>query len=117
MDLQHQGLDSEQAAVVWWVVVFTCTLRSLHSLFLRAVEWLLKFLVVLLTLLGRYSGKIFEIARAVPSTSEQNTSGSIYTSYFSKSTLPLLPLYKYEDCIEKRGTRMIVKYCAVWNTL
>ena len=57
--------------------------------------------------------------QSCPSTSsEQNTSRrSIYTFYFSKSTLPLLPLYKYEDCIEKRGTRMIVKYCAVWNTL
>ena len=69
MDSQQQaGLDSEQAAVVWWVVMFTCTLQSLHSLSLRAVKWLLKFLVVLLTFLGRYSDKISEIARAFPCT-------------------------------------------------
>lgn len=43
MDSQQAGLDSEQASVVWWVVTFMCTLQSLHSLSLRAVEWLLKF--------------------------------------------------------------------------
>ena len=67
MDSQQAGLDSEQASVVWWVVTFTCTLQSLHSLSLRAVEWLLKFFVVLLTFLGRYSSKISDIARAIPS--------------------------------------------------
>lgn len=121
MDSRHQVLDSEQAAVVWWVVVFTCTLQSLHSLSLRTIEWLLKFLVVLLTFLGRYSGKISEIARAVPSTL------FLRTKYIREkvSILPIFrkvacrychSLYKYEDCIEKRGTRMIVKYCAECGT-
>jgi len=120
MDSQHQGLDSEQAAVVWWVVVFTCTLQSLHSLSLRAVEWLLKFLVVLLTFLGRYSGKITEIARAVPSTLFLRTKyireKVSIPPIFRKVACLCHSLYKYEDCIEKRGTRMIVKYCAECGT-
>lgn len=105
MDSRHQGLDSEQAAVVWWVVVFTCTLQSLHSLSLRTIEWLLKFLV-LLTFLRRYSGKISEIARAVPSTL------FLRTKYIrEKVSIPPIfrkvacrychSLYKYEDCIER----------------
>ena len=116
MDSQQAGLDSEQASVVWWVVTFTCTLQSLHSLSLRAVEWLLKFFVVLLTFLGRYSSKISDIARAIPSTL------FLRTKYIrEKVSIPPIfqkvacrnchSLYKYEDCIEKRGTITLVKSC------
>lgn len=91
MDSQQAGLDSEQASVVWWVVTFTCTLQSLHSLSLRVVEWLLKFFVVLLTFLVRYSSKISDTARAIPSTLFLRTKyireKIFYTSYFSKGSL------------------------------
>ncbi|SMN01974.1 hypothetical protein SPONN_281 [uncultured Candidatus Thioglobus sp.] len=67
-DFTSQRLDKEQTEVVWWVVAFTCAIQSLHSLPLRAIGWLLKFLVVLLTFLGKYSDKISNIAEAVPSS-------------------------------------------------
>ena len=54
--------DVEQRVITWWVVVFTCTLQTLHSLPSRAAQWLLQFLYCLLTILGRYSPKIGDIA-------------------------------------------------------
>ena len=52
---QEQDLDADQAAVIWWLVVF----QTLHSSSLRAVQWLLKFLGALLMCLGKFSSKVF----------------------------------------------------------
>ncbi len=68
VDVGIHGLDNEHTAIIWWLVVFTCTLQTLHSLPLQAVEWLLKFLAVLLTYLGSYANKIADIARIFPPT-------------------------------------------------
>ena len=40
LDSQTQGLDSEQEARVWWLVMFTCMFQCLHSMSTRAIEWL-----------------------------------------------------------------------------
>ena len=62
------NLDSEQVATVWWLVVFTCVLQALHNLSSRTVQWLLKFLGLMLKFLGRYSHKVAGIAKAFLTT-------------------------------------------------
>ena len=37
-----EQLNLEQRAVVWWLVMFTTLFQTLHSLPLRAVQWLFK---------------------------------------------------------------------------
>ena len=61
---QTHRLDSVQRAVVWWVVVFTTVFETLHSLPLRAIQWLLKFLLCVLTVIGMFSPKINHVADA-----------------------------------------------------
>ena len=58
----------DDKAIVLWVVAFTCTFQTLHSLSSRAVSWLLMFLGAMLTLFGQWSDKIARIALAFPST-------------------------------------------------
>ena len=64
--LDHHDLNQDEQAIVWWIVVFTCVLQTLHSLPARAIEWLLKFLSTLLVFLGRYTDEIRRIAIAFP---------------------------------------------------
>lgn len=121
MDSDNEGLDAEQEAVVWWLVVFTCTLQTLHSLSLRAVQWLLKFLAVLLTYLGRYSNKISRIAKAFPSTlylrAKYLNDKMCAVPIVLKVVCPTChSLYNYTDCIEKRGTKMVVQSCTECRT-
>lgn len=42
--------DAECAVIVRWIVVFTCVFQTLHSISLRAMQWLLAFLSTLLCL-------------------------------------------------------------------
>ena len=110
--------DVEQRVITWWVVVFTCTLQTLHSLPSRAAQWLLQFLYCLLTILGRYSPKIGDIARGFPKTLY------LRTQFLKDHMYMLVPkphhmvvcqachsLYSFEDCIEKRGSRIFVRLC------
>ena len=110
--------DVEQRVITWWVVVFTCTLQTLHSLPSRAAQWLLQFLYCLLTILGRYSPKIGDIARGFPKTLY------LRMQFLKDHMYMLVPkphhmvvcqachsLYSFEDCIEKRGSRIFVRLC------
>lgn len=114
-DDSDRQFDAEQSVIIWWVVVFTCVFQTLHSLPSRAVQWLLQFLYCL-TILGRYSPTISGIARGFPK--------SLYlrTQYLKDHLLVPTPcnnvvcrichsLYSYEDCIEKRGSRIFVRFC------
>ena len=109
-------LDNEQAAFVWWVVVFTCVFQTLHSLSSRAVQWLLKFLGVAFTFLSRYSPAIGQMAQKLPTTLHQR---EVFLK--NKLSVPLVhqmvvcsrchSLYNYYDCLEKRGTQVVILPC------
>ncbi len=63
-----QERNKELDAVVWWIVAFTSFFQSMHTLSTRATQWLLLFISVLLSYLGKFSEKIAYIARDFPST-------------------------------------------------
>ena len=81
-DSQSDQLDSEERAIVWWVVMFTALLQILHSLPIRAIQWILKFLLCLITILGKFSSKISRVAHAFPGTISQR-------SQYLKEVLPV----------------------------
>ena len=100
---------------MWWLVAFTCVYQTLHSLSLRAVQWLLLFLATLLSVLGKFSSKIENIARAFPAT--------LYLRKQYLKELLLLPvityfvvcpachsLYQYSDCLNI-GTTTVIQCC------
>ena len=53
----QEDLTRDERSVIWWVVVFTCLLQTMHSLPSRAIVWLLHFLGSLFTFLSQYSSK------------------------------------------------------------
>ena len=90
--------------------------QTLHSLSARASAWLLKLLGCLLMFFGRYSEKISNMALAFPSTmyarnqylKERVGNASVCNNVVCQNCLCV---YRYEDCIEKRGARTTIKAC------
>ena len=113
---QAEELSNDEQSVVWWVIAFTCVFETLHSLSSRAVAWLLHLLSSLFLFLSEYSNKIGNIARAFPSTLHQR-----FNYINEKLCLPslrryvvcqaCLSLHDYDECLERRGSRMLVKSC------
>ena len=97
----------DEKSIIWWVVVFTCLLETLHSLPSQAITWLLKFLSSLFVFLSEYSYNIANIAYAFPSTLHQRTNFIL-----QKLSLPSVQryvvcqacssLHNFNDCLEKR---------------
>ena len=104
---QSGQLYADQHAIVWWVVVFTSLFQTLHSLLMRAVQWLLKFLLCLIAVLGKFSPKIFNIAQVFPGTISQRC---IY--FRNISSVPTIvnmvvcrrchSIFPFKDCIERK---------------
>ena len=114
--LSDEGLTSDEQAVVWWIVAFTCLLETLHMLSTRAVAWLLKFFAPVFSLLGNYSQAIARMARVLPSTLHRRAQylhEKIYLPSVRRYVVcPVcLSLHDYEHCLEKRGRRVLIKSC------
>ena len=116
-DASEEILNPDEQAVVWWVVAFTCVFQTLHSLSSRAIIWLLQFLGTLFVVFGRYSKVVAKIAHVFPSTLYKRN------QYLKeKLVLPCVhqfvvcptcfSLYNYEQCLTKRGTRLLIKICS-----
>lgn len=116
-DQEEMNIDTEGRIITWWVVLFTCVFQTLHCLPSRAVQWLLQFLFCLLTVLGRYSPVIAEIAGGFP------RSLHLRGKYLKDSLLvpnikhmvvcPMChSLYSFRDCIEKNGTQLTPRLCS-----
>ena len=110
------SLDQELDAFVWWVVAFTCVFQTFHSLSSRAAQWLLMFNSVTLTFLGKFSEKIAYISRTLPSTIYRRA--VFLKDYVTLSSVKHYvvcrechALSEYENCLENRGTRTIIKCC------
>ena len=113
---QTHRLDSVQRAVVWWVVVFTTVFETLHSLPLRAIQWLLKFLLCVLTVMGMFSPKINHVADAFPGTISRR-------SQYLQNVLPVPSItnmvvcqschsiFSFEACVERRGLHLLPQPC------
>ena len=112
--LELHQLDNAQETALWWLVAFTCILQSLHSLPMRAVEFLLKFLSALLSYLGIYSKSVADIARAFP-CSLHNRAQYLQNKLFIPPIIRRVvcnqchTLYKFSDCFEECHGQMIVK--------
>lgn len=114
---QSEQLNPEQHAIVWWVVLFSALFQTMHSLPIRAVQWLLKFLSCLLTVLGNFSPQVRLIADAFPGTVAQR-------SQYFKNILPATTItnmvvcpachsiFPFNGCFEKRGSQLLPRHCS-----
>lgn len=116
-DTSESQLDTDQKAIVWWMLLFTFVFQTLHSLPSRAIVWLLKFISCVLTVLGMYSVKVAQIAQAFPSTLHRRT--QYLKRLVSKPTVSNMvvcpschALYLYKDCTEKRRDAVLSQSCS-----
>ena len=91
-------------------MLFTCLFETFHLVSKRGTQWLLRFILAILSYLGRFSDKIKKIAELFPSTIYKR---SKYIEQYH-STPPIVKfvacsrchtLYKYKDCLERVGTQ------------
>ena len=97
--------------------MFTVLLQTLHSLLIRATQWLLKFLLCLLTVFGKFSSKIRDIAHAFPGTIAQRS--QFFNKVLPAPTIASMvvcqtchSIYQFEDCIRKRGPDLFPLPCS-----
>ena len=64
--LQDSPEKTEISLIIRWIVTFLSIFQTQFFLTNRALNWLLKFLVVLLQFRGKYSTKISELAEKLP---------------------------------------------------
>ena len=117
-DIQSDDIESDNDvdAVVFWLVLFTCLIQTLHGLSTRSMKWMLKMISTLLSYLGSFSNNIVDMALKFPSTLHQR---NVYLR--EKTHLPSIEqkvacshchaLYRYDECIDKRGCSTYVKTC------
>ncbi len=114
MDTSDELADRDHEAIVWWLVTFTQTVHSLSS---RAVEWLLKFIGALLTILGRYSVKVATLAHVFPRSLHLRTKYLDSKLCPAKIVLKVVcqechALYDFSDCFHQRGSHITMKCCS-----
>ena len=97
---------SERRVTVRWIIVILSIFQTRFILTAEAMKWLLKFLVVLLRYLGKYSPKLTEIADLLPQSLYQYESslGSITPNIDINKNVVCLKcesLYTLKECFRK----------------
>ena len=62
----NDKLILEEEATVWWIVLFTFVFQTPHKVPARAMEWLLKFLGVIICFLGKFADTTKWLASYLP---------------------------------------------------
>ena len=59
---ESSTMDTERGLTVRWIIVVLSIFKTRFFLTTMATQWLLKFIIMLLRYLGKYSPKLIEIA-------------------------------------------------------
>lgn len=104
--------DAETAGFVKWIVLLLLYFQTRFSLTDRAFSWLLKFLHILLKVLGRFSSKIIEISSQLPQTLHgQNRAfadiaGNVDSFEKRAVCVKCHSLYTFGECMQGGSTDM-----------
>ena len=60
--------SDDNKPLVWWIVFFVSIFHTLHSISDQAIDWLLKFIHILLQFLACYSPRLQGTAAAFPNS-------------------------------------------------
>ena len=113
---QDSPEKAELSIIIIWITVLLSIFQTRFFLTTRALNWLLKFLSVLLRFLGRYSTKIAKLAVRLPQSMYQHNhslSDVIQCNTFEQRTVCRAcdSLYRFEECIKKAGSRTTATRC------
>lgn len=102
-------MNQELHLVVRWIVMLIAIFQTRFFLTEHWIEWLLKFLSVLLSFLGKYSPKIAEIAVLLPTSLYRHD--ILLTDGVQERMFAICKscdsLYKFEECLHKVGSTII----------
>ena len=107
--------DQKAQALVRWIVGFVFILQSKHHLPNSAIDYLIKFIGILLSILSKFSPFVRLVYDTFPSSLHVMRNKFADASNFSK--YPVCPkcntLYSsYDQCVEKSGSQWISKHCS-----
>ena len=108
--------DDDNKPLVWWIVFFVLIFQTLHCIS-DHIDWLLKFVHILLQFVARYSPKLQGAAAAFPISlhlQDKFVKGCIYITSVERyaSCATCHSVYKFNDCFVKRGTWLVTKWCS-----
>ena len=112
-DNENVSSIAERRLTIRWIIVILSIFQTRFILTAEAMKWLLKFLVVLLRYLGKYSTKLTEIADYLPQSLYQYESSlrSITPDIDIKKNV-VCPncesLYTLKECFRKVGFNTVV---------
>ena len=114
--VQDSPEKTELNIVIKWVVTFLSIFQTQFFLTNRALNCLMKFLVVLLQFLGKYSAKISELAAKLPHSLHQynlllTDIAQGYTFNRRAVCNACHSHYSFEECVRKVGSEMTVNRC------
>ena len=114
--VQDSPEKAELSITVRWIVTLLSIFQTRFFLTNRALNWLLKFLVVLLQFLGKYSTKISELSARLPHSLHQHNFllSDIAEGYtFERRAVcnACDSHYRFEECLRKVGSNMTVNCC------
>ena len=116
-DNENVSSIAERRLTIRWIIVILSIFQTRFILTAEAMKWLLKFLVVLLRYLGKYSTKLTEIADHLPQSLYQYESSlrSITPDIDIKKDV-VCPkcesLYTLKECFRKVGFNTVVNCCS-----
>lgn len=109
---------SHYSMIVKWVVFLLAFFQTRFCLSDMALGWLLRFLSALLKALGKFSGKINDIAKMLPTSLFKHHQHTIDISHSSDSFEKRVvckscwSLYRYEECLSMTGSLTSAKSCS-----
>ena len=114
--VQDSPEKAELNIVVKWIITLLSVFQTRFFLTNRALNWLLRFLGVLLSFLGSYSPQIAELATRLPRgihQYNQSLSKIIQGGTFERQAVcsACCSIYKFEECIRKVGSRAYINRC------
>ena len=114
--LQDSPEEAELNHIVKWIITLLSVFQTRFFLTNRALNWLLRFLGVLLGYLGRYSPKITELSTRLPRGMHQynkSLSNIVQGGTFERRAVcsACASIYNFEECIRKVGSRTYINRC------
>ena len=114
--LQESPEEAEVNMIEKWIITLLSVFQTRFFLTNRALNWLLRFLSVLLGFLGRYSPRIAELAIKLPKGIHQyeaSLSKIIQGGTFERRAVcpSCSSLYDFDECIRKVGSQTYVNHC------
>lgn len=120
-DLRPDEEDVEITGMVKWITFLLLYFKTRFSVTDRAFSWLLNFLHILLTLFGKFSNKVVEIASQLPKTLHAQNgafdtiAGNVDSFEKRAVCVKCHSLYTFRECIQggTAGTINVCSYRAV----